>query len=104
MSTSREHWHTRATQLAQLDAWLLELVGDDQVLSKLRSDVYAALLRKIDELVGEACRQEAADVDSKGIECELAKAIWNFLRPWKGSTHVPRGTNTKQTIGASAQC
>ena len=90
----REHWHTRATQLAQQDAWLLELVGEDQVLSKLRSDVYHALLKKIDELVGDACHMESQGIGRKQIELEMAKAVWNFLKPWKGSTVAPRATAT----------
>lgn len=89
----RSRWHARATELAQSDCVLLELLSDsDRNLAKLRADVYGLLLKKLDELVGDACRGEANGLTASDIEFVMAKAIWNFIKPWKGSTPVPRGT------------
>lgn len=93
MSNSRQHWHARAIELAQLDCSLLEMVPDhDRNLTMLRTDVYTLVLKTLDALTGDACRMEADGMSASDIEETLAKAIWNFIKPWKGSTTVPRET------------
>lgn len=97
-ATPREHWHQRATSLAQLDSSLLNLLPwADQALCNLPSDLYLALLKKLDELVGEACRAEARQQSRKDIEFELAKAIWNFMRPWKRAETIETTSTTGET-------
>jgi hypothetical protein len=68
----------------QLDCSLFNLLPwDDQALSDLQADLYALVLKKLDELAGEACRAEARQQSRQDIELGMAKAIWNFLKPWK---------------------
>lgn len=98
----RERWHARATQFVRLDCYLLKLLPrDDQVLSDLSGEVYTLVLKKLDELVGEACRAQERNVRAADIELELAKSIWNFLKPWKRNETAELFPLTSPTTGAS---
>jgi hypothetical protein len=82
--TSREHWHTRATHLVQLDCVLLNLLpDDDRNLSKLPPELYTLALKKLDELVTGCCRAQGNGADDGQLLEQLAKDVWNFLKPWK---------------------
>lgn len=70
----------------------------DRNLAQLRADVYTLVLKKLDELVGNACRSEAQGLTPPDIEFVLAKDIWNFIKPWRRED-VPRETNTVVTRG-----
>lgn len=95
--TAREHWHATATDLARLDCSLLNLrPDDDRELAKLPGDLYAQVLKKLDELAGEACRDEGNGISRQDIHREMAKAIWNFLKPWKRNELLP-ATISEQT-------
>jgi hypothetical protein len=97
----REHWHTRAMQLVKLDCSLLKMVPwDNQDLSGLPSEVYSLVLKKLDELVTEACHAERRNVRPPDIELELAKSIWNFLKPWKQNETGDLFACALPTIGA----
>lgn len=99
--TPREHWHARATQLMRLDCSLLHLLPwDQQELSGLSSELYALVLKKLDELVGDACRAEARKIPRRKIELDLAKSIWNFLKPWKRNETGELFPLASQPIGA----
>jgi hypothetical protein len=96
--TPRDHWHHRATTLAQLDCSLLNLLSwDQQTFSSLQPDLYALVLRKLDELAGDACRQEALNIPRQQIELQMTKAIWNFLKPWRRAEAIETISSTGET-------
>lgn len=98
--TMREHWHTRAIKLMRLDCSLLKLLPwDQQELSGLPGEIYTLVLKKLDELVGDACRAQERNVRAADIEIELAKSIWNFLKPWKQNETRDLFSPMKQSIG-----
>jgi hypothetical protein len=75
----RQHWHARATQLAQLDCGLLGLLpANAPALGGLIPGSFAALTRHIGHCVDQAC--EAKHLTEREIEETLAKAIWNFAK------------------------
>lgn len=101
-STAREHWHARATQLMRLDCSLLKLLPwEQQELTGLPSELYTLVLKKLDEFVSEACRREERMIPRRHIELDLAKSIWNFLKPWKQNETGDLFLRSQQNTGAT---
>lgn len=82
----RAHWRTRATELAQLDCALLELISwDDRRLALLPSVAFAALMPKLSELVDWACHQSTNFRKPEAIEYSMARAIWRMVKTLKSN-------------------
>lgn len=88
----RAHWYAIATRTALLDCGLLHLLPwETDSLKKLPPDLYPIVLRKLDELVTEACRHEAKHGEAKraAIGRGLMAELWKFLEAWNRSPDVP---------------
>jgi hypothetical protein len=83
-SDQRSHWHLRATELAQLDCALLELISwDDRRLARLPTGIFAVLMPKLSELVDWACHQSTNFRKPEVIEFLMARAIWRLVKTLK---------------------
>lgn len=81
---NRAHWRQRATELAQLDCALLELITwEDRRLARLPSELFAVLTPRLSELVDWACHQTANFRKPEVIEFLMARAIWRLVKTLK---------------------
>lgn len=96
-AAERDYWHSTALEFAKLDCCLLNLLPwEDRTLSKLPGHVHGVLLKRLDELVTDACRceREYPQKRQKATGQVLNAAIWNFLKAWRREAAQPNQPDT----------